>query len=215
MARSFSTSMFHVCGFVLSLLVPLSVQALDPNLKISQYARTAWLIQDGYLRGAARAIAQTSDGYLWIGTESGLFRFDGARFQPWTFPDGAHLPSTEIHSLFGAHDGSLWIGTREGVAHLIDQKLVNFPSVRGKVFSILEDPSGIIWFSLESAGTQGEGPICKVSGAAVAMSGCIGWYRTDPVLPRTFGPRSIRELVGRDGQSSSSVEASVLPRHTR
>ena len=167
MARSFSTSMFHVCGFVLSLLVPISVQALDPNLKISQYARTAWLIQDGYLRGAARAIAQTSDGYLWIGTESGLFRFDGARFQPWTFPDGAHLPSTEIHSLFGAHDGSLWIGTREGVAHLIDQKLVNFPSVRGKVFSILEDPSGIIWFSLESAGTQGEGPICKVSGAAV------------------------------------------------
>jgi ligand-binding sensor domain-containing protein len=167
MARSFSTSIFHVCWFVLSLLVSVSAKALDPNVKISQYAHTEWLIQDGYLSGAARAITQTADGYLWIGTESGLFRFDGTRFQPWTFPDGGHLPSTEIHSLFGAHDGSLWIGTREGLAHFVDQKLVVFPSVHGSVFSILEDPSETIWFSLESSGAKGEGPICKVSGAAV------------------------------------------------
>jgi signal transduction histidine kinase/ligand-binding sensor domain-containing protein len=166
-ARSFSTSIYRVCSFVLSLLVPISAQALDPNVKISQYPRTAWLTQDGYLSGGVWGITQTTDGYLWIGTQSGLFRFDGSRFLPWTFPDGEHLPSTEIHALLGAHDGSLRIGTREGLAHLIDQKLINFPSLQGNVDAILEDPSGTIWFALESAGAQRKGPICKASGTAV------------------------------------------------
>jgi signal transduction histidine kinase/ligand-binding sensor domain-containing protein len=192
MARPFNSSVFHVCVFLLSMLVPISAQALDPNLKISQYAHTAWLIQDGYLSGAARAIAQTADGYLWIGTESGLFRFDGARFQPWTFPDGGHLPSTEIHSLFGSHDGSLWIGTREGLAHLIDQKLVTFPNIHGSVFSILEDPAGKIWFSLESKDTKQEGPICRVSSAAIR---CLD--ASDGVVPtRCCAGPLVRDRLG-------------------
>jgi ligand-binding sensor domain-containing protein/signal transduction histidine kinase len=167
MAKSLRTSICCVCSFVLSLLVAISAHALDPNQKISQYARTPWLIQDGYLSGVARAVAQTNDGYLWIGTQSGLFRFDGSRFSPWTNPEGANLISTEIHSLLGARDGSLWIGTSEGLAHLVNQKLVNFPSLHGSVFSILEDPSGTIWFSLEVRGGEGKGPLCKVSGAAI------------------------------------------------
>jgi signal transduction histidine kinase/ligand-binding sensor domain-containing protein len=165
-ARSFSTLICRVGSLVLSILVPISVHALDPSLKISQYGRTSWLIQDGYLTGAARAIAQTTDGYLWIGTQSGLFRFDGVRFSSQKFL-GGHLPSTEIHSLLGAHDGSLWIGTRQGLAHLVHDRLVNFSGANGSVFSILEDPSGTIWFSLEASGRQGEGPICRVSGAAI------------------------------------------------
>lgn len=166
MTISFKSTICHLCSFLLTLLLPLLAHALNPNLKISQYARTAWLIQDGYLSGAARAIAQTTDGYLWIGTESGLFRFDGSRFLPWVFPDGGHLPSREIHSLLGARDGSLWIGTREGLSHFVNRKLVNLPGLHGSVFSILEDPSGTIWFSLERSGTL-QGPICNVSGATV------------------------------------------------
>jgi ligand-binding sensor domain-containing protein len=47
----------------------------------------AWRIQDGFFGGAANAIAQTADGYLWIGTQTGLLRFDGIRFVPWTPTD--------------------------------------------------------------------------------------------------------------------------------
>jgi ligand-binding sensor domain-containing protein len=75
-------------------------------------------MQDGVFRGAPNAIAQTSDGYIWIGTESELLRFDGVRFTRWTSPDGTKLPSLEIDSLLGARDGSLWIGTRAGLSHL-------------------------------------------------------------------------------------------------
>jgi len=65
----------------------VSSWAVDPGRYISQYGHTAWRIQDGFLGGAANAIAQTTDGYLWIGTQAGLLRFDGIRFVPWTPPD--------------------------------------------------------------------------------------------------------------------------------
>ncbi|HXJ91542.1 MAG TPA: two-component regulator propeller domain-containing protein, partial [Terriglobia bacterium] len=57
--------------------------ALDPSLDISQYAHTAWTIREGFFRGNIYSIAQTGDGYLWLGTEFGLLRFDGNRYIPW------------------------------------------------------------------------------------------------------------------------------------
>ena len=53
--------------------------ALNPALDVSQYAHTAWRIRDGFFKGAITSIAQTPDGYLWLGTEFGLLRFDGVR----------------------------------------------------------------------------------------------------------------------------------------
>ena len=53
--------------------------ALNPSLDVSQYAHTSWKIPDGFAQGAIGSIAQTPDGYLWLGTEFGLLRFDGMR----------------------------------------------------------------------------------------------------------------------------------------
>lgn len=95
--------LYSLASFFLLVLVALPSAALDPNLKVSQYAHTAWRVQDGYFSSAPRTITQTSDGYLWIGTQSGLVRFDGSRFSPWTPPEGESLPSSNILSLLGAH----------------------------------------------------------------------------------------------------------------
>src|SRR5271165_772890 len=84
--------------------------ALNPSLDISQYAHTAWKIRDGFSAGTAFAMAQTPDGYLWLGTDSGLFRSDGVRFVPWQPPEGHVLPSIP-YSLLVTRDGTLWIGT--------------------------------------------------------------------------------------------------------
>jgi signal transduction histidine kinase/ligand-binding sensor domain-containing protein len=153
---------------ILSLLLLASVpsQALDPDIRVSQYAHTAWLVQDGYFNGAPRAITQTTDGYIWIGTQSGLWRFDGLRFFPWTSPDGKHLPSSTIFALLGARDGSLWIGTAAGIAHFVNDKLVEFPDFHDEVTSILEDPSGHIWLTHQS-GVERKSPLCEVSGVTI------------------------------------------------
>src|SRR5580700_1420366 len=66
--------------------------ALNPGLDLSQYAHTAWRVRDGFTKGTIESIAQTPDGYLWLGTEFGLLRFDGVRAVPWQPPPGQRLP---------------------------------------------------------------------------------------------------------------------------
>src|ERR1041385_2001808 len=77
-----------------------SALALDPALELSQYAHKAWKVRDGFSNGSINAIAQTPDGYLWLGTDFGLSRFDGVRLGPWEPPGGQPLPSTQITTLF-------------------------------------------------------------------------------------------------------------------
>src|SRR5712664_194179 len=89
--------------------------ALNPALDVSQYAHTAWKIRDGFAKGTITSIAQTPDGYLWLGTEFGLLRFDGVRSVPWQPPSDQLLPSNDISSLLAARDGTLWIGTGRGL----------------------------------------------------------------------------------------------------
>ena len=140
------------------------VFALDPSLEVSQYAHTAWKTRDGFTRGSITAIAQTPDGYLWLGTEFGLLRFDGVRTFPWEAPAGTHLPSSIIVSLFVAKDGTLWIGTRDGLASWNGAKLVEYPEVAGQaIVALTEDHEGTIW-----AGTGGKsGEVCSIRGITV------------------------------------------------
>src|SRR5262245_35656628 len=88
---------------------PSPALALNPSLDISQYAHTAWKIRDGFFKGYITSFAQTADGYLWLGSEFGLLRFDGVRFVAWQPPAGQSLPSNYIRSLRVASDGTLWI----------------------------------------------------------------------------------------------------------
>jgi hypothetical protein len=81
---------------------------LDPSLDISQYAHTSWEIRDGFAKGMILSVAQSPDGYLWLGSEFGLLRFDGVHAMPWQPPLGQQLPSSIINSLFFSRDGTLW-----------------------------------------------------------------------------------------------------------
>src|SRR5215510_7311514 len=77
--------------FPLSILFALPLSALNPARQVSQYGHTAWRLQDGSLPAVPHAVAQTTDGYLWIGTEAGLIRFDGGSFSRWVAPPGNAL----------------------------------------------------------------------------------------------------------------------------
>src|SRR4051812_33292174 len=132
------------------LLIPFAlaapVRALDPPKSITQFTHTAWSAKDG-IPGPVRAIAQTRDGYLWLGTEAGLYRFDGLRFTP--YEPGRALPPAVL-SLLAARDGSLWMGFGSGgIARLRDGQLTHFPPGEGfpagGIKSIAEDAAGSIW----------------------------------------------------------------------
>jgi signal transduction histidine kinase/ligand-binding sensor domain-containing protein len=145
---------------------------LDPSRHISQYAHTSWRIQDGVFSGTPNAIAQTTDGYLWIGTQNGLLRFDGVRFVPWEPPAGQQLPyaSSAITSLLGARDGGLWIGTNAGLSHWKNGELINYPGPVAYIDSILEDRSGTTWLT-RSRIRDWSGPLCQVLGRELRCYG--------------------------------------------
>ncbi len=135
--------------------------ALDPALDISQYAHTAWKVRDGFAKGIIYAIAQTPDGYLWLGTEFGLLRFDGIRAVPWMPPNG-QLPSNDIPTLLVTRDGTFWIGTTKGLASWKDGKLTTYSELNGsRIFALLEDRNGTVWAATREARIFGEnvGPI--------------------------------------------------------
>ena len=86
-----------------------TVQALDPNRTMSQYIRDRWSAEQGFPGGAVYAIAQTSDGYLWIGAENGLVRFDGLSFQLYNRANSAAFPAGPVLGLTADGEGNLWI----------------------------------------------------------------------------------------------------------
>jgi signal transduction histidine kinase/ligand-binding sensor domain-containing protein len=141
--------------------------ALNPSLDINQYAHNAWTVRDGFFKGSLDSIGQTPDGYLWLGTEFGLVRFDGVQSVPWQPPAGEHLPSSNILSLLVARDGRLWIGTFNGLASWKDGKLTHYPELAGqKIFALLEDREGTVW-----AGVTTSGRLCAIQNGSVQCYG--------------------------------------------
>src|SRR5258708_19288247 len=139
--------------------------ALDPSLDVSQYAHTSWRVRDGFTKGVITSFAQTPDGYLWIGTESGLMRFDGVRATPWQPPSGQQLPGSLITSLWAARDGTLWIGTFTGLASWKDGKLREVPELAGQsVTSVLETRDSTVWIGVYA---ESGGGLCEINGGVV------------------------------------------------
>jgi PAS domain S-box-containing protein len=156
--------------FVFLFFTISPVGALDPRMQISQYGHTAWRIEDGVFAGTSNVIAQTTDGYLWIGTQTGLTRFDGVRFVSWRPPEGKELPSSRINSLLGARDGSLWIGTTKGLARWRNGELINYKDPTGTIMAILEDRAGTIWVARANL-ADAKGPLCKVTDTGLRCYG--------------------------------------------
>jgi PAS domain S-box-containing protein len=103
-------------------------RALDPNRLPSQYVREQWTTETGFPGGAVNGIAQTPDGYLWIGTDRGLIRFDGFNFRPVSFASIATASNVPILQLLTDAGGKLWVRPQGG--YLVRQKDGKFESVR-------------------------------------------------------------------------------------
>ncbi len=87
---------------------------LDPSKRLTQYVHDRWSTDDGLPESLVQAIAQTPDGYLWLGTQAGLARFDGVDFTVFDRTNVPALESDNIRILFVDASGVLWIGTLGG-----------------------------------------------------------------------------------------------------
>lgn len=146
--------------------------ALNRELEVSRYAHTAWRFRDGFTKGEIRAIAQTPDGFLWLGTDFGLVRFDGVRTDSWQPPPGGGLPDRRIRTLFVARDGGLWIGTSSGLASWSHGKLVTYPQLDGwAVNGFTQDRQGTLWVGATGVTADGTGRLCAIRSSGTECYG--------------------------------------------
>ena len=128
--------------------------ALDRDRSIVQFHYTAWSVNDS-APSEISALAQTEDGYLWIGSPHGLFRFDGLKFEEYKPQPGVELPSHGVYSLMATPDGGLWIAfAPTGLGFLRNGSLTVFERPEeladSQIHSFARDHDGHIWASTET-----------------------------------------------------------------
>ncbi len=166
-----------VWAAALFLFVPAgTLLALDPHKSLTQYSRRMWTQQDHLPQDTIRAITQTKDGYLWLGTDEGLAQFDGYDFVTFTKSNG-DLPSNSVTALAADTDGSLWIGTSGGLAHYKDNRFQTYTTAQGlpdnNITMLYSDHADTLWIV---AGVN----LCRLQG------GKFETFSPGPDLPVTF-----------------------------
>ena len=135
----------------LALVYCVPAYGMNRERKLSELHHTSWTYADG-APGEVYALAQTNDGYLWLGTATGLFRFDGVRFQPYTPHSGRAFPQRYVSSLLAVPDGGLWVGYRfGGVSFIVDGTATDYGTPEGlpssAVRALARDRRGTIWLA--------------------------------------------------------------------
>jgi signal transduction histidine kinase/ligand-binding sensor domain-containing protein/AraC-like DNA-binding protein len=131
--------------------------ALDPQKAVTQYKLDIWQAERGLTQQAVVSIAQSSDGYIWLGTYGGLIRFDGIRFKVFNKDNTDPLKDSVIRVLKVDRKGVLWIGTETGgLSCLKDGKFKTysqetFPGLK-EILAIFEDRQGTLWIGTLRSG---------------------------------------------------------------
>jgi len=139
-----------VCG------LPGPVHGVDFLGVLTGYTITSWEVSDGAPEGTVYALAQDGEGYLWLGTDTGLHRFDGTRFRPWSFLSPHPLPAGLVQALHYSRNGELWVGFggNGGISAIRGVQVRTFSDAdglpRSAVNSILEDRAGTLWAATEA-----------------------------------------------------------------
>jgi len=133
------------------------LMALDPDKRVTQYSIQKWNMEGGLPGNIIFAIRQTQDGYIWIGTQDGLVRFDGLNFELFTKENIFQLKDNEIRALCDDRNGVLWIGTESGgLTRYKEGEFTVYPIEKHKALykirAINEDRWGNLWIGSFTGG---------------------------------------------------------------
>src|ERR1700722_1328936 len=159
---------------VAALLWSGCAAALSPDLTIKELHHTAWGPSQGAPLGGAVALAQTSDGYLWMAGPSGLFRFDGIAFERVELPHDPKLSSLSLDSAFAARGGGLWVGFTFGGVALLKEGHWQVFSVAdglppGTPWQFAETPDGTLWVATDRDLARLDGARWKAVGSQMGL----------------------------------------------
>jgi len=130
-----------------------------------------WDTEAGLPQNTINTMIQTRDGYLWLGTQDGLARFDGLRFTTFGLHEG--LPSVQVTALYEDSDGTLWIGTGGGLCRMVHgeiDRLPRLPFLMGAIISSLAgDSAGSLWIGTRTGLYVVRGENAILNGAAMAL----------------------------------------------
>jgi ligand-binding sensor domain-containing protein/serine/threonine protein kinase len=136
-------------ALLLCLTIPLASDALDRNKPVDHFHHDVWLRDQGLSQTAVGDVLQTRDGYLWLGTQEGLVRFDGARFVAFDNRNTEAFENNACVLLLEADDGALWGGTQGGLMRLQDGVFEQFHVADGLssavVSALAQTRNGDIW----------------------------------------------------------------------
>jgi signal transduction histidine kinase/ligand-binding sensor domain-containing protein len=159
--------------FISLLSTPL--RGIDRDRRIDELYHTSWTLKDG-APSEIFAIAQTIDGYLWLGTTTGLVRFDGIHFENYESPFGQAFPAKNASSLLAIPDGGLWIGFSSGEVSLLKNgRITSYSQKDGlppsTVRSLARDRQGRIWAASVTGLSLFDGSLWRRVGADWNFSG--------------------------------------------
>ncbi len=127
--------------------------ALEPSTPLANFGRQAWVMENGLPQNTVQALVQTKDGFVWLGTEAGLVRFDGIGFQVFDRNSTPALPGNDVCCLLEGGDGGLWVGTSEGLARLKDGEVRAYSTRDGLpgngIRALAEGSGGALWVSTD------------------------------------------------------------------
>jgi len=142
-------------AWILASTIAIVVHALEPTTPMGRLGRQAWTLENGLPQNTVQVLVQSHDGFLWIGTELGLARFDGVSFLVLDHGSNSVFPDAEVRCVLDSKtDGTLWIGTSDGIVRLKnDNRLLITPknglpgnSIRG----MAQTSDGVIWVWTEA-----------------------------------------------------------------
>jgi ligand-binding sensor domain-containing protein/signal transduction histidine kinase len=203
--------------------------ALDSRRDLSQFGHEVWLTENGLPQNTVHAIAQTKDGYIWIGTEEGLARFDGVKFTVFDKQNTPQLKSNYIRALLADRQGALWIGTAEGLLRMLNGSFTIFTTNEGlpsnTIQAIYEDREGNLWVATATGlGLFKSGSLTTFTTKERLIGGSIQalfedaegalWIATPYGVGRVKDGRFTNFTV-RDGLGSNSVRAITQDRDGR
>lgn len=208
---------------LLLLLFGGPLLALDPRQAVTQYIHDIWQTEEGLPQNSVQAIVQTKDGYLWLGTQQGLVRFDGVRFTLYDKENTPEIKNNAVWALCASRDGSVWMGTYGGgLTRLKNGKFTTYTTKNGLSNDLIrvlyEDSKGNLWIGTRGGGldlfhngkftvyTTEDGLANNIVRAIYEDRDGNIWVGTDVGVNRiTDGKFSL--FTANDGLSNSSVWA--------